>query len=362
MALFVLALLVLVVVIFLGAALSSRARSEKKSIASFHQHMDQLCGVVKSENHSDDGVAEAGSDSFTSLPSHVRVVGKATGVKGPSSSKRRVYRAGSATSGTSRRGRPSNKSPYLGERHANEMQASQIQAKPHTDDAPLDAEMPVVPMEKSVPVQRRARLSSSARPGGSKVHTEVLRFDDAAQEAAEAPPGARVFGFDRRFNTKILAAASVIVLVGFGAVVVSLNSSNPNTSGKSSVSVTSTKPIGKSKSTTATTEAPIAPAGPLTPTTADNVGATYFVNSPSITIGISASAPAWVEESVAPGSKVLWEGIIPSGGSKTFTLTSSMWIRTGNVGVLTITANGQPVSFSAAPGVYNFTFRQGVKA
>ncbi len=362
MAFFVLALLVLVVVIFLGAALSSRARSEKKSIASFHQHMDQLSGVVKSENHPDEGACETGSELFTSLPSHVRVVGKATGAKESSSSKRRVYRAGSVTAATARRGRVSAKNPHLAERHSNEMPVSQVQANLYSVDAPPRGEMPAVPVEDPAPAQRRARLSSSVRPGGSKVHTEILRFDDAAQEVAEEQPSARFFGFDRRFNTKILAAASVIALAGLGAVVISLSSSHPNTSGKSSVSVASTKPVGKSNSTTATTEAPLAPSGPLTPTTADNVGATYFVNAPLITIGISASAPAWVEESVAPGSKVLWEGIIPTGGIKTFTLNSSMWIRTGNVGVLTITANGQPVTFSAAPGVYDFTFRQGVKA
>ena len=362
MALFVLALLVVAVVIFLGAAVSSRARSEKKSIASFHQHMDQLSGVVKSENHPEDGGSETGSDLFTSLPSHVRVVGKATGAKGSSSSKRRAYRTGSVAAATARRGRPSAKSPNLSERQSNEIQVPQFQADLHSIDVAPKVEKPTVPVEESARMQRRTRLSSSTRPGGSKVHSEVLRFDDAAQEGAEEQPSARLFGFDRRFNPKILAAASVIALVGLGAVFVALNSSHPNVSGKGSVSIATTKPVGKSKSTTATTEAPSAPAGPLAPTTADSAGATYFVNSPSITIGISASAPAWVEESVAPGSKVLWQGIIPADGSKSFTLNSSMWIRTGNVGVLTITANGQPVTFSAAPGVYDFTFRQGVKA
>lgn len=361
MALFALALLV-VVVVFLGAALSSRARSEKKSIASFHQHMGQLSGVVKSENHPDDSGSEAGSDLFTSLPSHVKVVGKATGAKASSSPKRREYRTSSVNAATARRGRPSAKSSHLTERQSNEMPASQLQANLHSIDSTSKTEMPAVPVEESAQVQRRTRLSSSTRSSGSKVHTEVLRFDDAAPEGVDEQPNARLFGFNRRFNTKILAAASVIALVGLGAIVIALNSSHPNASDKGSVSITTTKPIGKSKSTTATTEAPSAPAGPLTPTTADSVGATYFVNSPSITIGISASAPAWVEESVAPGSKVLWQGIIPTGGSKNFTLNSSMWIRTGNVGVLTVTANGQPVSFSAAPGVYDFTFRQGVKA
>ena len=102
--------------------------------------------------------------------------------------------------------------------------------------------------------------------------------------------------------------------------------------------------------------------GPLTPTSADSTGSTYFLSSLPITLAVSASAPAWLEESVSPGSKILWQGIVPAGGSKTLTLNSSMWIRTGNVGVLTMVANGQPVSFSAAPGVYEFTFRQGVKA
>ncbi|NNN19171.1 MAG: DUF4115 domain-containing protein [Acidimicrobiaceae bacterium] len=192
------------------------------------------------------------------------------------------------------------------------------------------------------------------------MHTEVLHFDDGAADGSSLESATPIFGGDRKVNTKVLAVASIVALVGLGALVVVLSSSNPVTIPRSPA--VALPHSSQSNSTTATTQARPTPPGPLMPTSADSTGAIYFLNASSITLDIHSSAPSWIEESVAPGSKILWQGIIPSGGSKTFTLGSSMWVRTGNVGVLTLTANGQPVSFTAPPGVYEFTFRQGVKA
>lgn len=366
MALLALALFIVVVSSFIGAALSSRARSEKKSIASFHQHMGQLSDVVKSESHLDDSGLEVSPDLFTSAPSHVRVVGKTNGSKSSSASKRRTYRPNSVNGSTAKSGRPATRDslhPQIQIQHDfSDLTASQIETSLNDIESQAADGVGMASAARPLPVPRRTRLSSSSRSSGSKVPVKVIRFDDAASDGADedSTGGSGSFRVDRHLNTKVLAAGSVAVLVGLGAIFVALNSSHQNVSGNGPIVNTATKSVGKPKITTTTTVP--APAGPLAPTSANSTGAIYFVNSPSITIGISASAPAWVEESVAPGSKILWQGIIPAGGSKTLTLNSSMWIRTGNVGVLTMTANGQPISFSAAPGVYEFTFRQGVKA
>lgn len=365
MALLALALLAIIIFSFIGAALSSRARSEKKSIASFHQHMDQLSGVVKSESHPDEAVLETGDDPFTSIRSHVRVVGKANNTKSGGSARRRSYRSGSAGVSGGRRGRPARvQRPPVSQppntRQANDTPLFQPEANVPLVDTGAESEVSSA-RKRSNATGRRNRLSSSARSNSQKVHTQILHFDDGTSEDLEGEAGNGLSGAERKVNTKVLAAASVVALVGLGTIYIALSGSHaPAAASKLPPSV-STRPTTPTKSP-ATTVVPAHPSGPLTPTTADSVGATYFVDSPSITIDMAASAPSWVEESAAPGSKVLWQGIIPAGGSKSFTLNSSMWIRTGNVGVLTITANGQPVSFDANPGVYDFTFRQGVKA
>ncbi len=366
MALLALALLAIIIFSFIGAALSSRARSEKKSIASFHQQMDQLSGVVKSENHPDEAGTETGDDPFTSIRSHVKVVGKANSTKSGGSARRRPYRSGSAGVSGGKRGRPARvqhspaSQPPNGRRANNNMPLFQPEAS--VPRAEIEAENAVSSAQKRSSVTgRRNRLSSSARSNGEKVHTQILHFDDDASEGLEREAGNGLSGAQRKVNTKVLAAASVVALVGLGTIYIALSGSHSPAAATKLPPSVSTKPNTPTKSPV-TTVVPATPSGPLTPTTADSVGATYFVDSPSITIDLAASAPSWVEEAAAPGSKVLWQGIIPAGGSKSFTLNSSMWIRTGNVGVLTITANGQPVSFSANPGVYDFTFRQGVKA
>ncbi len=366
MALLALALLAIIIISFIGAAFSSRARSEKKSIASFHQHMDQLSGVVKSESHLDEAGSETGGDPFASIRSHVKVVGKANSTKSAASARRRSYRSGSAGVSGGKRGRPARVQHSPVSQPPNARQANSnaphFQAEANVPLAGIEAENEVSSgRRRSSTTGRRNRLSSSVRSNGEKLHTQIRHFDDSMSEGLESEADNGLTGAHRKVNTKVLAAASVVALVGLGTIYIALSGSHsPAAAGKLPPSA-STKPTTPTKSPV-TTVAPVPPSGPLTPTSSDSIGATYFVDSPSITVNLVASAPSWVEEAAAPGSRVLWQGIIPAGGNKSFTLNSSMWIRTGNVGVLTITANGQPVSFSANPGVYDFTFRQGVKA
>ncbi|TAN24933.1 MAG: DUF4115 domain-containing protein [Actinomycetota bacterium] len=367
MALLILALFALIILSFLGAVFSSRVRSEKKSIANFHEQMGQLSGVVRSESHAEDANSQTKTELFAPTPSHVKVVGKANVAKSPGTGRRRNFRAGTSTAsgGTRSRSSATRGTSPSSARQPGSGTIPTSESKPVLREVNAGndgAAQPVSAGNEGPAVSRRTRLSSSTRPAGPKVHTEVLHFDDdpADNSDRKISPGP-IFG-SRKLNARVLAVASAVALVGFGVIVAALNAAHSSNAPSRSSVVTVVQNPGASKSATATTEAPSTPAGPLTPTSADSTGATYFINASSITLTISASAPAWLEESVSPGSKILWQGIIPSGGSKTLTLNSSMWIRTGNVGVLTITANGRPVSFSATPGVYEFTFRQGVKA
>lgn len=358
MALLALTLAALVIFGLIGAALSSRSRSEKRSVASFHQHMGQLSGVVKAEVRGNEVSQEEGDELFSSVPSHVRVIGK-TGRQGTgSAARRRPHRAGSSSSLGSRRGRTASQSAASQAEHKDALHSGTESARGLSN---LESEGSNAG-RKMGSSGRRSRVSSSARLDNHHVRRAVLRFDDSPVEPNEVDDGPGLASGERRVNAKVLAAASVAALAGLGAIVYTLSSTH-GTVAQSKASVSSSR-----KTTTSvqpppnTTLVPKSPAGPLTPTSTSSSGAIYFVNSSSLTVDISASAPSWVEECITPNSKVLWQGIIPSGGSKSFTLDSSMWIRTGNVGVLTITANGQPVTFNANPGVYDFTFRQGVKA
>lgn len=364
MALLALALVAIVVFSFIGAALSSRARSEKKSIASFHQQMDQLSGVVKSDSNQSDALPEA-QDLFSSVRSHVKVVGKASSSRASGAARRRTHRSGTASTGAARRTRPSLSSPAPASASFDPPKADELSHHERANqraESYAGADRANSVSRKRSSNSRRTRTSSSTRSNVSGVHTTVLHFDDEppAGAAAGSPDSESPISV-RRANTKVLAAASVVALAGLGTIVFALSNSHGPVQSKLSVS-NSTKNTTAPRSPTPTTVASPPPVGPLTPTSADSAGATYFIDASSITVNLSASAPSWVEESVAPGSKVLWQGIIPAGGSKSFTLDSSMWIRTGNVDVLTITANGRTVSFNANPGVYDFTFRQGVKA
>lgn len=373
MALLGLALLVVVIFSFIAAALSSRARSEKRSIASFHQHMGQLSGVVKSEGHAENPDPQPNEDLFGSVRSHVKVVGKSGSGRASGGSKRRSYRSGQGSSASSRRGRGSPDSTSASS-EAEALSKGRSSASEDQLSASVETSSSQQPFEGGSSSQRRrngtgsrrTRLSASARAKGAKSRSEILQFtDDVAGVPAEVLGGG-LPSLDRRVNTKLLAAASVVALAGLGTIFIALNGSHGASSSLKGPAPSSSHHVTPPESTTPTTPTTVAPpskpAGPLTPASANSAGATYFIDSPSITVDVSASAPSWIEESVTPGSKVLWQGILPKGGSKSFTLNSSMWIRTGNVGVLTMTVNGKPISFSAPPGVFNFTFRQGVKA
>lgn len=363
MAYFVLILLILVISGLIGTAISSRARSEKRSIAGFHQQMGQLSGVVQSDSQNEQGAAEAEQGLFGEVPSHVRVIGKVDSAKSLDPLKGKPGRMGGTKAAPSllRRNSVSGVAP----RSSGEFRGQRgiIGEEP---PAPTSASSGEGDERNIEPVRRRrsASLSSDRRADGSRVKTEILQFDDdsSAQESAVTSglPGS----LGRKLNVRVLAVASIVGLIGLGAIAMSLSdghSTAPGAVDKNSAPPTSQSVI-TSRATTKTTLPPHVSTGVLMPASADSSGATYYIDSPTITLVLQASAPSWVEESVSPGSTILWDGTIPAGGSKTLTLNSSMWIKTGNVDVLTITANGRPVHFSASPGVYSFTFTQGVKA
>ena len=371
MALVGLVLIIIVLLGFLGAGLSSRARLERKSIANFHEKMGQLSGVVQAEGSSSHDGDPLDQELFTEVPTHVRVVGKAQPSKGSSTSKRRVYQPSRKPTGPSG-------SPSKPGRQSSSLSRSRAVNKPETLGPPDQVKDLVVENESGngensgvnenfgskKESKKPSKVSSFSRGSLTKVRTEFLRFDDSGVSETPDTDG-DLRGYERKVNTKVLAVASLALLVGIGAIIFSISSSSsPTSQNKVPPAATkSSKTAGRQNSPVAaapsTTVAPIASNGPLNPTTSNNSGAVYYINASTLTLAIHASAPSWVEESVSPGSAVLWEGIIPAGGSKTLSLNSSMWIKTGNVDVLNMTLNGRKVNFTASPGVYDFTFNQG---
>lgn len=364
MALILLVLVVVVLLGFLGAVLSSRARIEKKSIASFHEKMGQLSGVVQPDSHVEGDEVQPDHELFDEVPTHVRVVGKVQPSRSASSSKQRVYQAPARPGSSSNSGnRPKNSpaSPSRSRRTRKTQPPIFANEEDGSDSKAIDGS---AVGDVAAGKGASSEVSAFVRGSSSKVHTEPLKFDDATGSDFEDSSKSRLRNYERGPNTKFLAVAALIVIIGVGAVVFSLsashngaskNKSSTNSTVKSSRTSTSSPP-------TTTTTVPKASTGPLVPSSSNSAGAVYYIDSSSLTLVIDATAPAWVEESVSPGSKILWEATIPAGGSKTLTLSSSMWIRTGNVGALKMTMNGRKVQFSAPPGVYNFTFNQGVKA
>lgn len=364
MALIILVLVVVALFGFLGAVLSSRARIEKKSIASFHEKMGQLSVVVQPDSRVEGDEEQPEHELFSEAPTHVRVVGKVQPSRSSRSSKQRVYQAParpgsgsnsgnrpkSSTSSSSRSRRTRKTQPPI---FTNEEDS--LESKPSDGSAVADT---------GVDRNASSDVSAFTRRSSSKVHTEPLKFDDADGSDFEGSSKFRLKNYERGPNTIFLAVAALIVIIGVGALVFSLSSSHSVVSKNKSSAPKSVKGsrTSISSSPTTTTTVPKASTGPVVPSFANSAGAVYYINASSLTLVIDASAPAWVEESVSPGSKILWEATIPAGGSKTLTLSSSMWIRTGNVGALKMTMNGRKVQFSAPPGVYDFTFNQGVKA
>ncbi len=95
----------------------------------------------------------------------------------------------------------------------------------------------------------------------------------------------------------------------------------------------------------------------LSPQSTTANGATYMVPGGVNSVVMKTSAPCWMEDSAAPGSTILWDSTLPAGGSYTLNGNgSSLWLRTGNSGVLSLTVNGLPVVFHAPPGPYDFYF------
>lgn len=150
--------------------------------------------------------------------------------------------------------------------------------------------------------------------------------------------------------------ASVVILVAVGvgvttAAVLGASKSHPDTSGSLPVA----KP--KSKSIPKKTQAPVV--AQLTAISSDAYGASYSVPTGLVTVVLHAASPCWVEESTSPYGRISWDATLSANQTYTITSAAPLWLRTGNVGALSITVNGKPVVFAAAPGPYNFTFTGG---
>lgn len=110
----------------------------------------------------------------------------------------------------------------------------------------------------------------------------------------------------------------------------------------------------KSKPVPKKVQAPVV--AQLTAVSSNAYGASYSVPTGPVTVVLHAASPCWVEESTSPYGRISWDATLSSNQTYTITSAAPLWLRTGNVGALSITVNGRPVVFSATPGPYNFTF------
>ncbi len=232
------------------------------------------------------------------------------------------------------------------------------------DESPRQEELAAKPPIGNPSVEEVPLAPASSRPP-----LEFGEFDSVAEEqlvgATEVLPSIghtesqqnhRIYSVRSRKagQLPLLVAGTGAAAVVLGGVFFLLSGSKTATPQTPSAPVR-TRQAAKKKSA----KQPSASVRPvsLSPQSTTANGATYMVPGGVNSVVMKTSAPCWMEDSAAPGSTILWDSTLPAGGSYTLNGNgSSLWLRTGNSGVLSLTVNGLPVVFHAPPGPYDFYF------
>lgn len=235
-------------------------------------------------------------------------------------------------------------------------------------DLELDNQIPDNQINES-PVQEDLGVSAQANGHGPRKLESVIDDDspgpiyDNGRPAAFSSREPGVLDKPEGHLSKVafMRVGPVIVAVGVAVVLVSAvvfdvaTTSHPvkgNLGSTPSQKTTQSPTKAKKSSTTSTVLSKIVPVS------SNSAGATYQVPAGTMTVVVSASAPSWVEQSNTAYGKLFFAQTMSAGQSQTFRSSGPIWIRTGNVRVLTITVDNLPVVFSAPPGTYNFSFTQ----
>lgn len=205
-------------------------------------------------------------------------------------------------------------------------------------------------------------------PASSRPPLEFGEFDSVAEEqlvgATEVLPSIghteseqshRIYSVRSRGRSQLplLVAGTGAAAVVLGGVFFLLSGSRPGSTVAPSAPVRTRQPSKKTSKTTSAQPRLVS----LSPHSATAAGATYLVPGGVSKVVMKTSAPCWMEDAAAPGTTILWDSTLPAGGSYTLSGNgSSLWLRTGNSGVLSLMVNGLPVVFHAPPGPYNFYF------
>ncbi len=336
-------LIVAILILILGAvsgATMSAFRKEKRSIESHQRVMNVIEDIAHGASASGTGaVEEQGPRRYA----HVRTMGR---VNGPGQS-----RLGDAKVGPDE-GLAARLNPPEPPRPAEEVGSQSLRKLADQRQRPRTGRE-----KEHLSSPRSTKAFALDEP---TVEMQRVVFDDihgvptTAARPTEVPH--RTKGRHVSSGTGRIASLLVVLVVGVVSVtgvLVALSKSKPSRAG-TAVSGT-TKKVSKGtsvpSSTTSTTQAT-----QLSAVSTSSSGADFQVNSSALTVVLHASAPCWVEESSTPYGKIVWDSTLAAGQSYTITTTAPLWLRTGNVGVLSLNVNGLPVAFSAAPGPYNFTF------
>jgi flagellar basal body-associated protein FliL len=194
------------------------------------------------------------------------------------------------------------------------------------------------------------------------VEMQRVVFDDVhgAPREVSTPSGAERRSKGRHVSSGTGRVSSLIVVVIVGVVAVTgvvfeISKSKPL---KALVAAQKTKTSSSGTSASSSTTTSTTQPTQLTASSTSSGGADFHVTASALTVVLHASAPCWVEESATPYGKIVWASTLGAGQSYTISTSAPLWLRTGNVGVLSMTVNGLPVSVSAPPGAYNFSFSQ----
>ena len=195
----------------------------------------------------------------------------------------------------------------------------------------------------------RAHLRDIARTIGADPAALVAEYD-AEHEVDTGPSAAQVFEPERRsyvahrgINWSAMMAVAIAAVLAFGLYQVVRNSGGGGT------------PVAENTSPTATVSAPAI----LPPTSSATTPPPYVAQAPrgvTVVLKTNPGQTSWISATGAKG-KVLFEGLLKNGQTKTLTDPTQLKFTIGNAGAVLLTVNGRDIGAPGGPGqVAHLTF------
>jgi hypothetical protein len=199
------------------------------------------------------------------------------------------------------------------------------------------------------PVARTTRSpTTSASANGDSSHAASVSGRVGRRRAGTAAD-ARRHGHDRVRRTRLVAAATVVVVAGAVTAVLSTTDGTPRGSSHGP------RPATAAGHGHLATPQPSTVPGPAAPTA---YTATYSAPSSPYTVVVGASASCWVMATQAPTGKVVWTGTVAAGQSQSLVVSGTLVVRLGAPGDASVTIDGKPVQLPAGyRSPFDLTFR-----